>query len=364
MSTDSGEVGDSSSSDSSCEAGQAGRQRWSPAGLGAWALSGLVGNWARSGGVSRKCGERGVRSEVDRRAPAVITVAITGHRTTRAMAENLPVLLEEQVEASAEAVACGASIVHLHVCEEDDSAVISTVAAERYHEVIRAIRARVPGVILEITCRGVDQGANLPEVVERGNLVMVDPAMWGHDPALRPDIVALNMSTRNIDDSTVIVNPVSHVEQQIQRIYELGCVPRCDVYDVGDILVTKRLLAKGVLRAPVQYLLILGSFSGIGAERRDLEFMVGQLPPGAIWTALGSGKHNFPVAEYCAELGGHLRTGFEDCTYVSKGVKARSNADLVRRLGQICEDAGTRPASLAEARLQLGLEWQEGCDSA
>merc|ERR1712176_410167 len=110
--------------------------------------------------------------------------------------------------------------------------------------------------------------------------------MWGYDPKLRPEIVAINLSTRNIDDRTVIVNSIADVEAQTKRVYELGCVPRCDVYDVGDILVTKRLLAKGVLKSPVNYLLIMGSFSGIGAERIDLEFMVSQLPLDAIWTAL------------------------------------------------------------------------------
>merc|ERR1712193_138738 len=230
--------------------------------------------------------------------------------------------------ASVEAVENGASIIHLHVMEENEEATISTVAAARYYEVIKAIRERVPNVVLEITCRGVDMESNLAEVVERGNL----------------------------DANTVIVNPISAVEQQIERIYELGCTPRCDVYDIGDILITKRLLDKGVLKAPVQYLLILGSYSGIGAERSDLEFMVRHLPKDAIWTALGTGRFNFPVAEYALELGGHLRTGFEDCTYIAKGVKAKSNGELVNKLAEISATSGVRPAGLLEARSMMGFE--------
>merc|ERR1712157_209248 len=119
----------------------------------------------------------------------IITAAITGHRTTKAMAANLPVLLSEQVEASVDVVNNGASIIHLHVCEENEDEVISTVAAERYHEVLKGIRQRLPDVIIEITCRGVDASSNHEEIVERGNLVMIDPAMWGHDGALKPEIV-------------------------------------------------------------------------------------------------------------------------------------------------------------------------------
>merc|ERR1712187_700569 len=137
--------------------------------------------------------------------------------------------------------------------------------------------------------------------------------------------------------------------------YELGCVPRCDVYDVGDILITKKLLSKGVLREPVHYLLILGASSGIGSEKEDLQFMVSQLPTCAIWTALGTGKFNFPVAEYCLEFGGNLRTGFEDCTYVSKGVKAKNNGELVAKLGEICTAANVKPATIQEARAIMGF---------
>jgi 3-keto-5-aminohexanoate cleavage enzyme len=301
---------------------------------------------------------------IRRDALPIITAAITGHRTTKEMARSLPVLLHEQVEASVQAVAAGASIIHLHVCEEDDKEVISTVCASRYHEVIKAIREKLPNVVIEITCRGVDESCNLPETVERGNLVFLDPAMWGHDESLKPEIVALNVSTRNIDERTVIVNPIYHVEQQIQNVYELGCTPRCDVYDVGDILVTKRLIAKGVLKSPVHYLLILGSYSGIGTEKRDLEYMVQQLPPDAIWTALGTGRYNFPIAEYAVELGGHLRTGFEDCTYISKGVKAKDNAELVTKLASICDAANARPASLSDARAIMGFPIDKNCTSS
>jgi len=305
--------------------------------------------------VENQMSTKDAKVAVRRDTPPIITVAITGHRTTKEMAPSLPVLLHEQMEASVEAVAAGASVIHLHVCEEDDTAVISTIRASRYYEVIKAIREKVPNVVIEITCRGVDESANLPETVERGNLVFVDPAMWGHDECLKPEIIALNVSTRNIDERTVIVNPIYHVEQQIHHVYELGCTPRCDVYDVGDILLTKRLLAKGVLKSPVHYLLIFGSYSGIGTEKRDLEYMVQQLPAGAIWTALGAGRHNFPIAEYAVELGGHLRTGFEDCTYISKGVKAKDNAALVTRLASICDAANARPASLSEARAIMGF---------
>jgi len=294
--------------------------------------------------------------DVNCQRSAMITAAITGHRTTKAMAPNLPVLCEEQVQACLECVKQGASIIHLHVCEENPDKVISTVDSQRYAEVLRAIRNVLPDVVIEITCRGVDTKADASGLVlERGNLVLVDPEMWDHDEEVKPEIVALNVSTRNIDDNTVIVNSNDEVVKQIKRIYELGCVPRCDVYDVGDILVTKRWLERGILRGPVHYLLIFGSYSGIGVSKDDVDSMVKALPDDAIWTALGTGRFNFPIADYCAQLGGHLRTGFEDCTYISKGVKAESNAELVGKVAELASAHNVKPATISEARELMGF---------
>jgi len=287
---------------------------------------------------------------------AMITAAITGHRTSKDMARNLPVLCEEQVRAAVECVGQGASILHLHVCEENPHEVISTVAASRYLEVLCALHMVLPDLVVEITCRGVDTKADATGlVIERGNLVMLESAMWGHNEKFKPEIVALNVSTRNIDKKTIIVNSSEEVIAQINRIYELGCIPRCDVYDIGDILATKRWLELGILRAPVHYLLIFGSYSGIGVEKKHVDAMVAELPEGAIWTALGTGRYNFPIAEYCAQLGGHLRTGFEDCTFISKDVKAESNAQLVGKVAELARSHHVEPATISEARKLMGL---------
>ena len=54
-------------------------------------------------------------------------------------------------------------------------------------------------------------------------------------------------------------------------------------------------------------------------------------------------------------LGGHARVGFEDNLYYSKGVLAKSNAELVARIARIGTDLGRRVASPSEARELLGI---------
>ena len=77
----------------------------------------------------------------------MITCAITGAETSREKQPNLPITPNEQAEAALACVRAGASIIHLHVREDDGR---PTQRVERFSEAITAIRARVPGVIIQI----------------------------------------------------------------------------------------------------------------------------------------------------------------------------------------------------------------------
>ena len=285
----------------------------------------------------------------------IITCAITGHRTTRDIAP-VPLTPEEQAKSAQEAVEHGAAIIHLHVRGDNGE---ESLDPERYYEAISKLKQIVPTGLIEISPRGTDRLAQGPEKFERGNLVKISSAMWGNKPELQPEMCALNLSTRNIDEKTIILNPPHDVREQIERIYSLGLIPRCDIYDLGDIRVVLELLEKGILREPLHFLLILGSYSGIGATSQNLEYMVKQLPEQSHWTALGTGsRYNYFIAEQAILLGGHIRTGFEDETYVRKGQKAKSNAELVANLRGICEKLGHPIATPEQARQILGMQQQ------
>ena len=64
----------------------------------------------------------------------------------------------------------------------------------------------------------------------------------------------------------------------------------------------------------------------------------------------------FPLVLWLFTWGGHVRTGLEDTTYIRKGIKAKSNAQLVEQMAQLCEEIYGRPlATPQEARELLGL---------
>ena len=62
-----------------------------------------------------------------------------------------------------------------------------------------------------------------------------------------------------------------------------------------------------------------------------------------------------PMAMMGMMMGGHVRVGLEDSIYYSKGVLARSNAELVERVARIAKEFGREIAIPSEARKILNL---------
>jgi uncharacterized protein (DUF849 family) len=99
----------------------------------------------------------------------------------------------------------------------------------------------------------------------------------------------------------------------------------------------------------------MGVKYGFASTPETLFYARGLLAPGARWSAFGIGRAEFPMVAQTWLLGGHVRVGLEDNIYLSKGVLAKSNAELVAKARRILEDLGASVASPAEARAILGL---------
>lgn len=54
-------------------------------------------------------------------------------------------------------------------------------------------------------------------------------------------------------------------------------------------------------------------------------------------------------------LGGHVRVGFEDNVYLSKGRLLKSNGEMVEKIVRIAKELGREIAAPDEARELLGI---------
>jgi 3-keto-5-aminohexanoate cleavage enzyme len=99
----------------------------------------------------------------------------------------------------------------------------------------------------------------------------------------------------------------------------------------------------------------LGVLGQIPATFENLNHMVRCLPPGSPWSVCAIGLNEFPMTTMAILMGGHVRVGFEDNLYVSKGVRAKSNAELVEKVVRLARELDREVASPQEARALLNL---------
>ncbi|MCQ2322943.1 MAG: 3-keto-5-aminohexanoate cleavage protein, partial [Bacteroidales bacterium] len=64
----------------------------------------------------------------------------------------------------------------------------------------------------------------------------------------------------------------------------------------------------------------------------------------------------FPMAAAAIAMGGNVRVGFEDNLYLSRGVLAKSNGELVEKVVRLAKELGRPIATSDEAREILGLK--------
>ena len=103
---------------------------------------------------------------------------------------------------------------------------------------------------------------------------------------------------------------------------------------------------------------VFGVKNALPARKDILEFEIGQLRkylPDATWTAAGIGRHQLEVNHWALELGGHCRTGLEDNVRWDKDTLAKSNAQLVARVAELCAKYDRPVASAQQARELLKL---------
>ena len=269
----------------------------------------------------------------------IITVAVTGSRPTRAMNPAVPYTPAEIAEAAVEAHGAGAAIAHIHVRDPQTGAPDSR--RELFAEVLERIRSRCD-MLVNLTTSGL-------------NIAGEDAIAQRLEPVeLRPELCSLDIGSVNFRDR-LFANPPDFGETAARRMRDAGVKPEIEVFDTGHIDQAAEMIGRGLFAAPPYFQLCMGVNWGIAATPENLLFMRSKLPPGAQWSVLGVGRAQLSMITMGVLLGGHVRVGFEDNLYLSKGVLAHSNAEFVAQAAQIARTLQREVATPAEARNILGL---------
>ncbi len=174
---------------------------------------------------------------------------------------------------------------------------------------------------------------------------------------LRPDMASLATGSVNFP-ADVYANPPDFIEGLASAMLEFDVKPEIEIFDLAMLYNAANLAKRGLLKSPVHVQFVLGIPNAMPVRRTVLEFLISELHdvlPDATWTAAGVARHQFEVNKWCLELGGHCRTGLEDNIKFDRDRLAKSNAELVSRVTEVCAEFGRHAASPVEARALLGL---------
>ena len=270
--------------------------------------------------------------------PCIITCAITGSLPKKADNPAVPITPQEQIESTQEAFEAGATLVHLHVRNDDGT---PTSSPDRFARVLEGLRRHCPGIIVQFSTGGRSGAGG-----ERGAHL-----------ALRPDMASLatgsvNFPTRVYDNSPELVDWLAG------EMRALDIKPEVEAFDLSMIFQAAAMAGDGRITGDLHVQFVMGIRNAMPADRRVFEFYVEtlkRLSPRATFTGAGIGRSALDVARWSMQHGGHVRTGMEDNVRLDRNTLAPSNAALVRQVAALMPEYGRRPASAAEARALLGL---------
>ena len=271
--------------------------------------------------------------------PVVIAVAITGSVPRKADNPAVPTTPAEQVESTHAAFEAGASLVHIHVRNPDES---PSSDPALFAQVQEGVRRHCPGMIVQFSTGG------------RGR----DPAARGNALELRPDMASL--STGSVNFPTIVYeNGAGLVTDLATRMQLNGVRPEIELFDLSHIHGARRLVDAGLMDERPHVQVVMGVKNALPAQEHLLDLMLGEIRrqlPHATWTAAGIGVNQARVMEWVLARGGDgVRTGLEDNVRLDRDRLAGSNAELVSRAADAIARHGHRPATPAEARAALGV---------
>ncbi|MFA8387692.1 MAG: 3-keto-5-aminohexanoate cleavage protein [Pelagibaca sp.] len=271
--------------------------------------------------------------------PCIICVAITGSVPTKADNPAVPTSVSEQIESTHEAFEAGASIVHAHVRNDDET---PTSDPERFALLKEGVEKHCPGMIVQLSTGG-RSGAGKT----RGGML-----------PLAPDMASLSVGSNNFP-TRVYENPPDLVAWLASEMVTHGVKPEIEAFDLSHIFRADAMHKAGEIADTPYVQFVMGVKNAMPVDREVFDFYVHTVKrlfgDDAPWCAAGIGQNQIVLNDWAISAGGHARTGLEDNIRIDRNTLAPSNAALVKRTVAVCETYERPVATWQQAREMLGL---------
>jgi uncharacterized protein (DUF849 family) len=296
----------------------------------------------------------------------IITCAVTGAIHTPSMSPHLPVTPDEVAAAAVGAAQAGAAVVHLHARDPKDGRPTQDPAA--FAQFLPAIKSQTNAVVNITT-----GGSPHMTVAER-----LRPAHH-----YKPELASLNMGSMNfglypmlerqkefkhdwerahLENSRDLVfkNTFADIEYVLTSCSANGTRFEFECYDISHLYNLAHFVDRKLATPPFFVQSVFGLLGGIGAHPEDLMHMKRTADRlfgnDFVWSILGAGRNQIPMATLGAAQGSNVRVGLEDSLWIGPGQLADSNAAQVRKIRQVLEGLSLQIATPDEARQMLALK--------
>jgi len=267
--------------------------------------------------------------------PLIITVAPVGAELTPGQTPHLAVTPKQLGQVARKIRDAGASIIHVHVRNDDGS---NTHEVERFRDAYEQIR----------------KNSDLIVQFSSGGAIGMTPEERSLPLQLKPEMATLTCGSVNFGDD-IFENSFPIMRGILSAINTYDIKPELEIFDKGHLSNARKLEREGLLKFPQHVDFVLGVPGGLDATVQNLCELVDDLPVGCTWSVAGMGRMQLPLAMAAIAMGGHVRVGLEDNIYYSKG-RLATNEELVARVVRIAGEAGRPVATPTQARHILGVK--------
>ncbi|HEV7832676.1 MAG TPA: 3-keto-5-aminohexanoate cleavage protein [Caballeronia sp.] len=296
----------------------------------------------------------------------IITCAPTGAIHTPSMSPYLPVTPQEIGDAALAAAKEGAAILHLHARNPDDGRPTQDPAV--FQQFLPRIKAETDAVI------NITSGGSPHMTVEE----RLKPAHH-----FKPEVASLNMGSMNFglypmlerfkefkhdwerqhlanSRDLIFKNTFKDIEYILTSCGANGTRFEYECYDISHLYNLAHFVDRGLAKPPFFVQSVFGLLGGIGPHPEDLMHMRRTADrlfgSDYVWSILGAGRNQIPLATLGVAQGSNVRVGLEDSLWIEAGKLAESSAAQVVKIRQVIEGLSLDIATPDEARAMLGLK--------
>ena len=274
----------------------------------------------------------------------IITVAPTGSIPKKKDTPHVPVTIEEIVTCALRCEDNGASIIHIHIRDENEN---PSDDPQIFHEIVNRIRER-SNLIIQVSTGG-RAGTDLDSRIKRLQM--------------RPEMASLTTGSVNFPNSAY-VNPPDLIAALAKEMHRLEIKPEMEIFDLSMINNAIALADRSLADRPLHFNFVMGLRGAMPAKIDHLAHLASGLPSESTWTASGIGAAQLRMSIHALLMGGHVRVGLEDNIYYKKGELA-TNERFVERIVRLSKELGREVAAPDEARkiLSLGLRQNDKAEN-